>query len=88
MINLMIITIQNIKDIQKQAKMVTELENKVKLQRKVKDLQKKRKELRLNLYTHQDEIDEQKEQLISEVEKQLNAEIKEETLFSIKWELV
>ena len=32
-----------IKDIQKQAKMVTELENKVKLQRKVKDLQKKRK---------------------------------------------
>ena len=68
--------------------MVTELENKVKLQRKVKDLQKKRKELRLNLYTHQDEIDEQKEQLISEVEKQLNAEIKEETLFSIKWELV
>ncbi|MCH2227343.1 MAG: SNF2-related protein [Candidatus Caenarcaniphilales bacterium] len=77
-----------IKDIQKQAKMVTELENKVKLQRKVKDLQKKRKELRLNLYTHQDEIDEQKEQLISEVEKQLNAEIKEETLFSIKWELV
>lgn len=71
-----------------EAKKAFTLEQKVQLQREVKDLEKKRNECRRTLYSTQDEIEENKENLIDEIEKRLHQKIKETTLFTIRWKLI
>jgi len=51
------------------------LEAKVKSQRQIKELEKKRSEKRQTLFSAQDEIDEKKEILLSNIEKRLNQKI-------------
>ena len=56
--------------------------------RKIKEMEKKRNELRLELFKSQDEIDIAKEDLISEIEKRLNQNIVLDQLFIIKWVII
>jgi ATP-dependent DNA helicase RecG len=50
-----------------EAKKILNLEEKVKAQRQIKEMEKKRNELRQNLYQAQDEVDVRKENLINEI---------------------
>ena len=77
-----------IKQTKKEAIQQISLEAKLSLQRKAKDLEKKRKDLRFKLYDLQDAIDIEKENLISMTEQKLKAEISFETVFRIKWALI
>jgi hypothetical protein len=70
------------------AKKLLNLDAKVKAQRAIKDLERKRTEKRQHLYEAQDEIDERKEKLLDEIEKRLNQEVKTTELFSIKWKMI
>jgi len=63
------------------------LEAKIAAQRLVKELEKKRSVKRKNLYEAQDEIDDKKETLLSEVEQRLEKKIEEIELFTIKWKI-
>jgi hypothetical protein len=63
------------------------LEEKVKAQRAIKDLERKRVEKRRNLYIAQDEIDEKKEALLNKIEKMLKQKVERTYLFMIKWKL-
>jgi ERCC4-related helicase len=63
------------------------LEQKIKEQRIVKDLEKKRNDKRMSLYQSQDEIDKQKDDLLTEIEQRLNQQTEENTLFTIRWRL-
>lgn len=71
-----------------EAKKLLNLEAKVKAQRLIKELEKKRSEKRQVLFTAQDDIDEKKENLLSDIEKMLNQKIEREELFTIKWNIV
>ena len=71
-----------------ESKKITKLESKVAMQRDIKELEKKRNELRYNLYSKQDEIDSQKEQLITDIEAKLSQQIYEKTVFEIRWKIV
>jgi superfamily II DNA/RNA helicase len=71
-----------------EAKKMMNLEQKVKAQRQIKDLEKKRNQKRQRLFLAQDEIDEKKENLLSEIENRLNQKITEKDLFTIKWKIV
>lgn len=71
-----------------EAKKTMNLELKVKAQRAIKELDAKRSEKRRKLFTAQDEIDEKKETLLTEIEARLNQKIVEEELFTIKWKLI
>jgi hypothetical protein len=71
-----------------EAKKMLNLEAKVKAQRVIKDLEKKRSEKRRSLYEAQDEIDEKKEILLSDVEKRLKQKIESLELFTVKWEMI
>lgn len=71
-----------------EAKKILNLEEKVKAQRNVKDLEKKRDEKRKRLYEAQDEVDEKKENLLSDIERRLEQNITETELFTIRWKLI
>ncbi len=71
-----------------EARKVMELAQKVEEQRLIKELEKKRNEKRRKLFESQDEIDNRKEKLLSEIETRLKQKTSEELLFIIRWELV
>jgi len=70
------------------AKKNVNLDEKLKAQRSIKDMEKKRNEMRKKLYDAQDAVDVRKEGLIVRVEAQLKQRTKLEELFKIRWEVV
>ncbi len=71
-----------------ESKKTSRLEEKVRLQRIIKDLEKSRSEKRLNLYHAQDEVDAKKETLLNKVEAMLDQKIEQKKLFTIKWRII
>lgn len=71
-----------------EAKKILNLEEKVKAQRQIKEMEKKRNELRQNLYQAQDEVDVRKENLINETESRMKQKTETNELFTIKWKIV
>ena len=76
---------KEIKTLKTEARKIVQLDNKVKAQRQIKDMEKKRNGMRLNLFKLQDEADERKERLIEEIEGRLRQKIKADELFIVKW---
>lgn len=71
-----------------EAKKMLNLEAKVKSQRQIKELEKKRSEKRQTLFSAQDEIDDKKETLLTDIEKRLNQKIEQKQLFTIQWKMI
>ncbi|HRF58129.1 MAG TPA: hypothetical protein PLV58_12100, partial [Campylobacterales bacterium] len=78
----------DIKTKKTETKKISNLEKKLILQREIKELEKKRNDLRYNLYSKQDEIDAGKEKLISDIEDRLFQKIEEKIVFEIRWRVV
>ena len=70
------------------ARKLVKLENKVAEQRAIKDLEKKRNNLRRELFDKQDEIDGEKDKLLDTVQTRLESESSVESLFVLKWKLI
>jgi len=70
------------------AKKILNLNEKLKAQRGIKDMEKKRNEMRKKLYEAQDDVEGRKEKLIGQVEAQLKQKSKIEPLFTIRWKVV
>lgn len=71
-----------------ESKKTSRLEEKVRLQRLIKDLEKKRSEKRLNLYQSQDEVDSRKETLLAKVEAMHTQKIEQTKLVTFHWRIV
>ena len=71
-----------------EAKKMMNLELKVKAQRHIKELEKKRSEKRMSLYEAQDLIDQKKEDLLTDIEKRLKQKTHIKELFTIKWKIL
>lgn len=71
-----------------ESKKTAQLSEKVRLQRAVKELEKRRSEKRLNLYHAQDEVDEKKETLLAKVEAMLAQKIEQTKLITFHWRIV
>ncbi|MBU2508718.1 MAG: hypothetical protein KJ799_18650 [Bacteroidetes bacterium] len=67
---------------------ILNLEEKVAAQREIKDMEKKRSELRRNLFTAQNEVDKRKERIIGNIEARLQQKIETKELFTIRWTLI
>lgn len=76
---------KEIKTLKTEARKIVRLDEKVKAQRRIKDMEKKRNGMRLNLFKLQDEADERKEKLIEEIEGRLKQKIKQDEIFRIRW---
>ncbi|HIP38442.1 MAG TPA: hypothetical protein EYG88_03495 [Desulfocapsa sulfexigens] len=77
-----------IKQKKTEARKLPGLDEKVKMQREVKSMEKKRTSLRRKLFDAQDQIDSQKEKLLDEVEARLQQHAVMEPLFTIRWQLI
>ena len=71
-----------------ESKRTSRLEEKVRLQRLIKDLEKRRSEKRLNLYQAQDEVYEKKETLLAKVESMLTQKIEQTKLITFHWRII
>ena len=71
-----------------ESKKTSRLDEKVRLQRLIKDLEKRRSEKRLNLYQAQDDVDLKKEELLSKVEAMLAQKIEQTKLITFHWRIV
>lgn len=78
----------DIKTLKTESRKVSRLEEKLNMQKTIKDLEVKRNKLRLNLYEEQDRLDNEKEKLIDEVASKLKSNQKYVKLFSIRWRVV
>ena len=63
------------------------LEEKLAHQKRQRELESKRSKLRRELFLRQDEVEAQRNDLISQLEVQLQQQVEERTLFTIEWEL-
>lgn len=79
---------REIKEVRRTAATSPTLEEKLSWQKKQRDLESKRSKLRRELFTRQDEVEAQRNDLISQLEVQLQQQVEEKTLFTIEWELV
>lgn len=71
-----------------EAKKMMNLEAKVKAQRVIKEMEKKRSEKRQTLFVAQDDIDGRKDDLLTDIESRLNQSINQKELFTIKWKII
>ena len=79
---------REIKEIRKTAATAPTLDEKLSWQRRQRELEGKRNKLRRELFSRQDEIEAQRNDLISSLELQLQQQVREESLFTIEWELI
>jgi len=78
---------REIKEVRRTAATSPTLEEKLSWQKKQRELEGKRTKLRRELFNRQDEVEAQRNDLISQLEVQLQQQVVEQTLFTIEWEL-
>lgn len=77
-----------IKEVRRTAATSPTLEEKLAHQKRQRELEAKRTKLRRELFARQDEVEGQRNDLITQLEVQLQQQVVEHTLFTIEWELV
>ncbi len=77
-----------IKEVRRTAATSPTLEEKLAHQKRQRELEGKRTKLRRELFARQDEVEAQRNDLITQLEVQLQQQVVEHTLFTIEWELV
>lgn len=78
---------REIKEVRRTAATSPTLEEKLSWQKKQRELEGKRSKLRRELFIRQDEVEAQRNDLISQLEVQLQQQVEERALFTIEWEL-
>jgi superfamily II DNA or RNA helicase len=78
---------REIKEVRRTAATSPTLEEKLLWQKKQRELEGKRSRLRRELFARQDEVEAQRNDLISQLEVQLQQQVEERALFTIEWEL-
>jgi uncharacterized coiled-coil protein SlyX len=79
---------KEIKGRKTEARKLINLEQKVREQRIIKELEKRLAEKRMKLYESEDEIDNRKERMLDDYEKRLKQQIARKTLFTINWRVI
>lgn len=79
---------KTIQQSERDARNATNVEEKLKAERKVDELKRKRRRLRNELDDREDEIGDKRKQMITEIEKKLIQSIKDEKVFIIRWQTI
>ncbi len=77
-----------LRELNRQSKGAATLEEKLTFQTKIRDLERKQKEKRKRLFEAHDEIDERRDELISEAEQRLQQSLGVQPLFMIRWSVI
>ncbi len=79
---------KEIKTQKTEARKLLNLEQKVKVQRLIKELEKKLADKRFNQYQNEDQIENKKDRMLDETEKKLKQHTADVELFTIRWKVV
>ncbi len=79
---------REIKEVRRSAATAPTLEEKLSWQKKQRELEGKRSKLRRELFARQDEVEAQRDDLISPLEVQLQQRVEERTPFAVEWEML
>lgn len=79
---------REIKEVRRTAATSPTLDEKLSWQKKQRELEGKRSKLRRELFARQDEVEAQRNDLISQLESQLQQQVEEHILFTIEWGLM
>ena len=79
---------KEIRATKKEARQTSDLDSKVELHKRAKEIERKRNEKRRSLFEAQDEVDSRKEALISEVESRLEQKIELTEIFTLRWRVL
>jgi superfamily II DNA or RNA helicase len=74
-----------IRTLKKESRAARNLEDKVELQKRVREMEKKQSAKRKHLFQAQDEVDEKRDHLIEETQKKLEQSVQSKHLFTIRW---
>lgn len=78
---------REIKEVRRTAATSPTLDEKLSWQKKQRELEVKRSKLRRELFARQDEVEAQRNDLISQLESQLQQQVEGRVLFTVEWEL-
>jgi F0F1-type ATP synthase membrane subunit b/b' len=78
---------RDIKDVRRTAAVAPTLEEKLHWQKRQRELEDKRSQLRHRIFDRQDEIDAQRSRLIDDLEGRLSSSSMLQEIFTIQWEL-
>jgi hypothetical protein len=78
---------RDIKEVRRTAAVSATLEEKLQWQKRQRELEDKRNQLRRKIFDRQDEIDGQRNRLIEELEAKLNRKMQTTNVFTIQWSL-
>ena len=78
---------REIKDVRRTASVAATLEEKLHWQKRQRELEEKRNQLRRRIFDRQDEIDAQRNQLIEAMEYRLTSSVRTHQAFTIQWSL-
>jgi ERCC4-related helicase len=78
---------REIKDVRRTASVAATLEEKLHWQKRQREMEDKRNQLRRRIFDRQDDIDSQRGRLIAELEDGLSSELKIRDCFVVQWEL-
>ncbi|MCU4118416.1 SNF2-related protein [Variovorax sp. N23] len=78
---------RQIKEVRRTAASAPTLEEKLSWQKQQRELETKRGKLRRELFARQDDVESQRDDLISQLEVQLQQRVEERTLFTVEWEM-
>ena len=78
---------REIKEVRRTAATSPTLEEKLSWQKQQRELEGKRSKLRRELFNRQDEVEAQRNDLISQLEAQLQQQVNTRTLFTLAWQL-
>ncbi len=79
---------REIKDVRRTATVAATLEEKLHWQKRQRELEDKRSQLRRRIFDRQDEVDVKRSQLIDDLESSLSSSSTLEEIFKIQWEIV
>ena len=80
-------TDREISEARRTAATAATLADKLEWKKKQRELEDKRNKMRKELFDRQDEIDNQRNQLLEQLEAKLTPQVEERTLFTIEWEM-
>lgn len=78
----------DIKTCKAEARKMLKLEDKVDRMNTIKDMEKRRNEMRRRLFLHQDEVDSRKEELLDNIRERMKRIIDQKEIFTIRWKLI
>ena len=79
---------REIKEVRRTAAVAATLDEKLHWQKSQRELESKRSKLRRELFNRQDEIESERNDLISQLESQLKQQVDDPTLFTIEWGII